>query len=309
MASFKNIALWGIGGDNIGSYILSALLAHGGFNLTIIARAGSKSTYDPSLPIIRVSDDLSHSSLVSALKGQDVVVSAVGPAGVPSQIKVAKAAIEAGVKRFIPSEYGFDNGDPKNTELSPIFRPKGEVEKQLVVLARENPEFTWTSVATGIWLDWALDENFIDVDAKAHSVVYWDEGKHKPSMTTLPYAAQGVLQILKHPGTFGNQRVFMEGFAASQKEIVAELEIQQGVKYSSTKVVGKDKAREAMAILEKGFDLNHALTTVKAGILVPEYKADFVASGKKPILEQVVEGLPKITLTDVVKAYVAKHAQ
>lgn len=306
MTAFKNIALWGIGGENIGSYILNALLKDESYNLTIIARASSKSTYDPSLSIIRVDDDLSHSSLVSALKGQDVVISAVGSAGVPSQIKVAAAAVEAGVKRFIPSEYGFDNADPKNIELSPIFRPKGELEKQLVVLAKENPGLSWTALATGVWLDWALDVKFIDIDPENHSVVYWDQGTQKPSMTTLKYAAQGVLAILQHPSQFKNQRVFMEGFAASQKDIIGELEKQQGVKYSSTTIDGKEKAKEAMETLAKGFDLQAAFDTVKAELWVPDYKADFVASGKEPLLERVVE-MRKITLEDVVREYVASH--
>ncbi|CZR54742.1 uncharacterized protein PAC_04626 [Phialocephala subalpina] len=306
MSSFKNIALWGIGGENIGQHILSALLADGSYNITVIARASSKSTYGPSLPIIRVSDDLSHSSLVSALQNQDVVISAVGSAGIASQIKVAKAAVEAGVKRFIPSEYGFDNADVKNAELSPIFRPKHELEKELVELVKENPGFTWTALATGLWLDWALDVKFVDIDPEAHSVVYWDEGTQAPSMTTLPYSAQGVLQVLKHPDQFNNQRVFLEGFAASQKDVVAELEKQQGVKYTSTAIDGKAKVKEAMGILDKGFDLQAAFDTVKAELWRPEYKADFVASGKEPILERVVD-MPKISLKDVVGEYVAAH--
>ncbi|KAF8854602.1 NAD(P)-binding protein [Acephala macrosclerotiorum] len=306
MSSFKNIALWGIGGENIGQHILTTLLASNAYNLTIIARTSSKSRYDPSIPIIRVSDDLSHSSIVSALQGQDVVISAVGSSGIASQIKVAKAAVEAGVKRFIPSEYGFDNADPRNAELSPIFRPKFELEQQLKELVRENPGFSWTALATGVWLDWALDVKFIDIDPEAHSVVYWDEGTQAPSLTTLPYAALGVLKVLQNPDKFENQRVFMEGFAASQKEIVAELEKQQGVEYSSTTIDGKAKVKEAMKTLEKGFDLQAAFDTVKAEIWRPEYKANFVASGKQPILERVLE-MPKISLKDVVGEYVTFH--
>ncbi|KUJ13010.1 NAD(P)-binding protein [Mollisia scopiformis] len=306
MSTFKNIALWGIGGQNIGSSILTALLADNSYNLTIIARESSTSTYAPSLPLIRVSDDLSHSSLVSALRNQDVLISAVGFAGLSSQLNLARAAIEAGVKRFIPSEYGFDNADPKNAALSPIFRPKHELEKQLVELVKQNPGFTWTALATGIWLDWALDVKFIDIDPEAHQVVYWDEGTQAPSMTTLEYTAQAVIQVLKHPAQFRNQRVFMEAFAASQRDVVEELERVQGVEYESQRIDGREKVREVMGVLEKGFELQAALATVRAELFVGEYKADFVRSGKEPILERVVD-MPKITLRDVVREYVARH--
>jgi len=77
-------------------------------------------------------------------------------------------------------------------------------------------------IATGIWLDWALDVKYIDIDAEAHEVVSWDEHTQKPSMTTLPYAAQGVIRVLRQPDEFKNQRVFMEIFTASQKEVVTE---------------------------------------------------------------------------------------
>lgn len=85
---YKNIALYGIGGSNIGSYILDALLKDGSYNLTIIARESSKSSYPATLEVLRVSEDLEHTSLVAALHGQDVVVSAVGTAGIGSQMYV-----------------------------------------------------------------------------------------------------------------------------------------------------------------------------------------------------------------------------
>lgn len=308
MTAFKNIALWGVGGENIGSYIVNTLIKDGSYNLTIIARQSSKSTYPATINIIRVDDDLSHSSLVKALKNQDAVVSAVGPAGVTSQLKVAKAAVEAGVQLFIPSEYGFDNGDPKNHALSPIFRPKGDLEKELVTLAKENPHFSWTAIASGLWLDWGLDSKFIDIDPEAHSVIYWDNGTQAPSMTTLPYTAQSVLAVLKHSENFKNQRVFLEAFAASQKDIVAELEKQQGVKYGSTTINGVERTKKATDTLAKEFDLNEAFATVKAELWVPEYKADFVAAGKHPILERSVS-LPKVTLQEVVKEYLATHTK
>ena len=92
-----------------------------------------------------------------------------------SQFKLIDAAIEAGVKRFFPSEYvypeqtlsrdissadtlwfryGFDNADPKSVWLSPVFKIKNEVASYLEEKVKENNNFSWTAVATGIWLEW-----------------------------------------------------------------------------------------------------------------------------------------------------------
>lgn len=50
-----------------------------------------------------------HASLVSAIKQADVVISAVGAQQLADQTKIIAAIKEAGnVKRFVPSEFGFD---------------------------------------------------------------------------------------------------------------------------------------------------------------------------------------------------------
>lgn len=153
---FKNITVYGAGGDNIGKYILSALL-NNNYTVSVLSRNSSKSTYPPAVNNLRVSDDLPHAELVEALRGQDVVISAVGfssSGSLETQYKVIDAAIEAGVKRFMPSEYGFDNADPKSIALSPIFKIKSEVASYLQQKADENSSFSWTGAATGIWLEW-----------------------------------------------------------------------------------------------------------------------------------------------------------
>jgi hypothetical protein len=55
---------------------------------------------------LAVVDITSSSSLVSAFKGQDAVVNAIGHTGVELQDSIADAAVEAGVKLYIPSLFG-----------------------------------------------------------------------------------------------------------------------------------------------------------------------------------------------------------
>lgn len=78
------------------------------------------------------------------LKGQDAVVSAVGSAATRDQIKIADAAIEAEVKRFIPAEYGTDKNYPGNSpERAPSFKAKQDVKDHL------DGKIEWTGILSG----------------------------------------------------------------------------------------------------------------------------------------------------------------
>ena len=143
----------------------------------------------------------------------------------------------------------------------------------------------------------------IDVDPFAHTVQYWRDGTHAPSITTLPYCAEATLQILKHTDIARNQRIFLSAFEASQRQVVAELEEQQQLKYTASHADEDRIVQEAKARWNSAKDENAAYTLVTPGVLLPEYKGNFVSSNKQPILEQIVE-MPKLTLEVVVNEWV-----
>jgi len=107
------IAIFGAGGTNIGHHVLEALVKEPDFAITVLPRESSKSTFPPNVAVTRVADGFPHAALVEALQGQDVLISAVGPEAKHAEHKLVEAAIEAGVRRFFPTEYGLDNSDPK----------------------------------------------------------------------------------------------------------------------------------------------------------------------------------------------------
>ena len=61
------------------------------------------------------------------------------------------AAIEAGVKRFIPSEFGFDTEDDRTLEVAPCTIMKKDPVEYLK--SRED-KISWTSIVNGLWLEW-----------------------------------------------------------------------------------------------------------------------------------------------------------
>lgn len=153
--TLRKILVVGAGGKNIGHHIARALAQDASFQVSILSRASSKSTYPSNTTVIAIPDNASHSNYVQALTGQDAVVSGLGFEGKSTERALIDAAIEAGVKRFMPSEYGVDNTNPAAREMCPIFDRKGATIDYLK--SKEATGLTWTAVPTGMWLDWYGD--------------------------------------------------------------------------------------------------------------------------------------------------------
>ena len=151
---FKNVVLFGAGGTRIGHHILQALEANGRFKVTVLARQSSNTEHSTSIEVIKVPDTFPHAEIVAALKGQDVLIATNGLAAHNVQYRLIDAAIEAGIKRIIPSEWGMDNADPRNQSLCPVFKLKAEVAEYL--RTKESEVFSWTAIASSIWLDWCV---------------------------------------------------------------------------------------------------------------------------------------------------------
>jgi hypothetical protein len=145
-----------------------------------------------------------------------------------------------------------------------------------------------------------LDVGALDIDPVNHKADLWADGQHAFSSTPLAYCAAAVPQILKHLELFKNKRVFVSPFEATQRQVIAELERQQGVKYSITAVNDQEEIQKAQEGWELRKDIPSAYRLVAAGVLLPEYKSGFATAGKEPLLERLVE-MPKITLEDVVR--------
>jgi hypothetical protein len=77
------------------------------FHLTTVIRETSKATFPSGVQVAK--SDFSLKSLTEIFQGKDAVVSMLPITALADQGVAIEAAIAAGVKRFIPSEYGFDS--------------------------------------------------------------------------------------------------------------------------------------------------------------------------------------------------------
>ncbi|KND88110.1 hypothetical protein TOPH_07180 [Tolypocladium ophioglossoides CBS 100239] len=212
----KNVAVTGASG-RLGSAVLERLVSSGKFNIKVLRRNGSKSTFALGTQVVDV-DFESVDSLKAALAGQDAVVAPLGALALGIQKPLIDAAIAAGVQRFLPSEFGADLSNSNNRKL-PVFAGKVEIADYLVEKAKDTP-LTYTVVSNGAFLDWGLRNRFI-IDISEYKPTIFDGGDAIFSTTTLASVGDAVVGILLHPEETKNRRVYIEDLKISQNQLLA----------------------------------------------------------------------------------------
>jgi hypothetical protein len=157
-------------------------------------------------------------SLTSALKGQDAVVSAVGTEGLLGQSLLIDAAIAAGVKRFLPSEFGSDLSNP-NTAKLPVFGYKIATRNHIEEKVRAGADITYTYVVNGAFLDWGLDVGFI-FNWKEGKPELYNGGDREFSTTRLSSVGQAVVGVLTHYEETKNRPVYIQDRTISQNHLL-----------------------------------------------------------------------------------------
>lgn len=195
---------------------MKALNDSGKFNITALVRKTSNSTVPPSVKVVKV-DFESLESLTAALKGQDAVVSLVGTSGLDKQGLVIDAAVAAGVRRFIPSEFGSDTDNPKSKQL-PIFAHKVVTQKYVEEKAANNPDFTYTLIRSGPFIDFCTKIGFLASPEKNR---IFDGGDQLYSTTSLPSVGQAVVGVLTNFEETKNRGVYVEDIQISQNQLIA----------------------------------------------------------------------------------------
>jgi putative NADH-flavin reductase len=290
--SIKNVIIVGASG-NLGPSILNAFLKEPSFNTTVLSRQGSSSTFPTGVKVIRA-DYESHDSLKEALQGQDAVLSLVGGMALGDQNKLIDAAIAAGVKRFLPSEYGSNTLDKRGHAIVPAFEAKfGTV----TYLQSKEKEISWTSIVTGPFLDWGLRIGFFGLDGSSKTATIFDDGEAVFSTTNLHQIGVATVNALRNADLTKNQYVYISGFQTTQKEILATAEKVTGTKWTVKNASVKDHIEEGRAKLQAG-DFSGILNLLQGATFDREQLGDFSSAG----LWNEKLGVPKESFEETVKA-------
>lgn len=202
---------------SLGTPVLNALVKSGKFNITVVTRPSSSSSFPDSVTV-RKADLSSVESVTAAFQGQDAVVSTVGTAGLPAQNVLVEAAVAANVTRFLPSDFGSDMANPKTGAL-PVFKFKIETHKALREAAAANPDFSYTLVSNNAFLDWGLQKNLL-LNWKDNKPKLFDGGNNVFSATTLDTVGQAVVGVLNHPEETKNRFVYVKDIDISQNQLL-----------------------------------------------------------------------------------------
>lgn len=150
-APLKKVMIIGAGG-RLGPYIISALQTDPQFTLSILSRNSSTSVFPPSIKVHRIADDYPEEQLLSAFRGQDAVISTISRFNAAQQNAIVDAAIKAGVKRFVPSNFGIDSEVERAVSAFPMLS-EGKRDIVRYLRSKEREGMTWTAFVTGVFLD------------------------------------------------------------------------------------------------------------------------------------------------------------
>ncbi|KAH8662613.1 putative oxidoreductase CipA-like protein [Xylariales sp. PMI_506] len=215
-SSIKNVTVFGATGA-LGSVILDKLVASGKFNVRVLKRLGSTSTVPGDLEVIEA-DLTSLEAMKSALTGQDAVVSAVGREGMATQILLIDAAASAGVKRFLPSDFGSNLANAKAREL-PVYAAKIQTHEK-VIEASQTTGLSYTLVYNNAFLDWGIEHDFLISTTNGKPLIA-NGGDLPFSATTLTSIGDAVVGVLSHPDETKNRSVYVHDLVTTQNKLLA----------------------------------------------------------------------------------------
>ncbi|CAE6492420.1 unnamed protein product [Rhizoctonia solani] len=232
MSAVKVIAVAGATGY-VGRPVVDELLKAGTFQVRVLTR---KSGVDGSVvqdfkargaSVHGVSYE-DEEELKDVLKGVDVVLSTLNAGGITgAQPNLLRASKKAGVKLFMPSEFG----DPfEGEEEAEIFRAKRDLHK----LAKEL-EVPITVILTGLFPDYCLVP-VMGWNFEAKAVDIWGTGDEKITWTTMPDIARYVAYVLGHTPLTGlqDQVLGIQGDLKTANEVVALWEDKHKTKLQVT---------------------------------------------------------------------------
>lgn len=242
----KKVLVIGAGGT-VGTSAIKALLEER-FLVTGLTRQSSKTTLPAG--VRHVKTDYSEASLLDAFKGQDAIVSTISPEGLPTQKLIIDAAIAAGVKVFLPSEYGVDTSIRSSPDVVPALGPKIET---VDYLKSQQDKISWTVLITGSLFDWGLKiPSFGGWNIPARTVTIYDGGNIPYEATNLDQVGKAIAASLKNSELSKNQYVYVNSFTITQNEVLKAVEKATGEKFTVSQSTAEELWQDGAAKLKGG---------------------------------------------------------
>ncbi|KAJ2439954.1 hypothetical protein GGF42_007787 [Coemansia sp. RSA 2424] len=235
---FRRVALLGGSGPLPASFIEAFKQTGDEFDVTVLTRKESLEATKqaingfPQFSVRAIDYEEDESDLVTALQGQQVVISllALSPIAMQVQTTVFRAALKAGVKWFLPSEFGLDLDVPAIRQ-SVMFAGKLAMRHDL-----ESSDMAYTYIATGAFAELFVIP-FHDWDTANRTIVVPDSGnmgQTKISFSTRRDIAQYTVAVLRRFNQLKNKTVRVASFTASYIDWIEAIKSVKGVEFTPT---------------------------------------------------------------------------
>ena len=303
--SITKVLLVGANGT-LGSVILKALLQAESFEISLLLR--STDQLPPAATSARnilISPELSPNELVDACTGQDAVIAAFQIHDVSHHLRLVEAAYLAGVRRYIPADFGScESSNLEAQKYFPMYGKKILIRETFEGLAEkavsEGKPFTWTSIVNGHFFDYGLEDKLLHFNLDTHVAHLLDGGNIRASTTTLPRVAETVVRILQRPNDTRNRALYVQSFCPTQLEILSALERATGVKWRTEHLDSKQYLDQNSKLLVTDYDKASFGIVFVLGTIYADWRQH------KGFAMKVLE-LEDENLDTVVTAVVAKH--
>lgn len=240
----KNNAILVLGAGQLGMAVLRHLARRvqgaAGVSLSVLLRPSTVASADPTkqqdlaelhaLGIDIVAGDLAAQSgadLAATFSRFDTVISCTGFVGGPgTQRNIARAVLDAGVKRFVPWQFGVDydvigRGSPQD-----LFDEQLDVRDML----RAQQRTEWIIVSTGMFTSFLFEPAFGVVDLAANTVNALGSWDTAVTITTAEDIGALTAEILFAQPRIANRTVYVAGDTVSYRDVADALDRTLGVK-------------------------------------------------------------------------------
>jgi hypothetical protein len=246
--------------------------------------------------------DFTTKSLEEAFAGQDLVISTMSGGDIELQTRIIDATVAAGVKRFIPHEFGHDTLNTGIQERIPKYSGRAKVLEHLQnITAKDTQGFDYIGIATGYTLDSNLISGTMGFDMQWHSATIHGIGTESFAASSLERIGHVVLGINQHWDKINSHYIYAAGVVTSANEVLRCAEQATGHEFTVGNHDVEDSVREGQNRIERGFP-DAGMALLERSILYDE-QLDAVAPFKAHSANDLL-GLSKESVKDVVgKAY------
>lgn len=256
---YSNIAVVGTGG--YGGWFLKALLDTKHFNkVRAVTRTPDESDTAKlkhlnelrslGAEVVEYSSRTAESFANVFSGGIGTVVSAVGIAAIANQRAMIDGALAAGVKWFIPSEYGVAHYSSRWLPFKSPLAEKVTIQDYLKQ-KHESDGLAYTFIYTGLALDY-LDPRAIGLKLTCRSATLVGRGGSSISLTSIADVVRLVVDIVQRPDEMQNRTIRFAGCTSKMRDLIKI--VTDNDKGQNVKVVSIDDARDMFCALAKGGD-------------------------------------------------------